>query len=714
MKIGVSLTIVAACGWLVPFFLKGEHLSPKPQAAETQWFQRFGWIPGEGGPPPVGRVYWSSWCGSDANTGTLKLGPFTAPGALLLHVRGYPSKPGNQIFLESVATGKRLYFRTVDPGEDWGGRVWVLPGDWAGLEVRLICIDAAKDLEGWFAIGEPRRASPLLGLWLGYWEHLHGFLTVGFLVILLTGAVRQGLRKHLSLGPGTEAGVALAGVAMIGYLAAILAFVSPALGRLAVFAVLGWALVSAVKAGPRRSKAKGAIWMTQEPGSIFILTAAVGAIYFSLLLAYAPESTLSRLPGSRYFNEIPADNTIPEFYAQRLWSGLDVREKFGDWLSSDRPPLQVGWDCLFGGPISLLTGDFDTCAQYAGIWFQLIWIAAGWGWLRRVGLGFRGATAVMIAVSATGIFALNTVFVWPKMAAAGLLLIAYTLWFEHECSKRLYAVGGACAALAWLAHGGVAFACLGLIPLVWHRAGRRKAVSWCYAGAAFALTVLPWFCYQRFCDPPGNRLLKMHLAGVTPVDSRSFGKALGSAFEQVGWRQWLQNRTVNFETMTYGSFRGKIAFSGDAFQFRLDESRFFFLSLGWWGVLGVVLLVPLFSSKGRFWASARRALLWIGMSLVVWGLLMFNPGSTINHQGSYLFQLMVLLVLSSAFWRISKIGFVVVAIVQAADFIRVWVPPATASDSRTFHIGPLVGIVLSLGVLAFLLSGKGVNPSPSD
>jgi hypothetical protein len=432
--------------------------------------------------------------------------------------------------------------------------------------------------------------------------------------------------------------------------------------------------------------------------------AAVGVIYLSLLLAYSPDGNLTQLPRNRYFNGMPPDNGIPQFYAERLWRGMDVRERFEDWLSSDRPPLQVGWDCLFGGPVSLITGDFDTCAQYAGIWFQLLWIAAGWGWLRRVGLDSRGSAAVMVAVSATGLFAFNTVFVWPKMAAGGLLLVAYTLWFEDEGSKRLFALGGICAALAFLAHGGVAFACLGLIPLVWRRAGRVGAAAWYHAGTAFALTVLPWFCYQRFYDPPGNRLLKMHLAGVTPLDSRSFGTALVAAFERVGWRQWLQNRSVNFTTMTGGSLLGKITFSSDTFGLRVGESRFLWYSLGWWGIWGAVLLVPLIFSRGRFWDSARRALLWIGLSLVVWGLLIFNPGAAINHQGTYLFQLMILLVVAGAFWRVSKIAFCVVAVVQAADFVRIWVPPVSGSEFQTFHPGPLIGILLSLGVLAWLLS----------
>jgi len=35
---------------------------------------------------------------------------------------------------------------------------------------------------------------------------------------------------------------------------------------------------------------------------------------------------------------------------------------------------------------------------------------------------------------------------------------------------------------------------------------------------------LPWSAYQKYVDPPGNRLLKIHLAGVIPVIREPPGK----------------------------------------------------------------------------------------------------------------------------------------------------------------------------------------------
>jgi hypothetical protein len=95
-------------------------------------------------------------------------------------------------------------------------------------------------------------------------------------------------------------------------------------------------------------------------------------------------------------------------------------------------------------------------------------------------------------------------------------------------------------------------------------------------------------------------------------------------------------------------------------------------------------------------------LLWIALTLVVWGAVMFIPGSTVNHQGTYACQLVILLALGGALWRFWKVGFWLVAGLQAFDFIRVWVPPTPVATARTFLDGPMLVIFLCLAVLVAL------------
>jgi hypothetical protein len=621
---------------------------------------------------------------------------------LLFYLCGYPAKPGNQAFLENVGTGERLQLGRENAGEGWVRRVCVLPGSWRGSEVKLVCVDATKDMGGWFAISKPRGIPALFVPWFGFWEKLHGFLTVGLIVLLLAAAMRRTLLARVHIPECSAAAVALVCVASMGYVELALAFFNPALARIGIAAAFGWALVAVLKADSGPTGRGASQWRLRDAGYAAALSAAIGTIYFSLLLGYSPGTAVSGLPGTRYYEGMVSDNEIPQFYAGQLWEGRDARAKYGDWQSSDRPPLQAGWVLLVGAPVSLLNGDFSSCAQYAGIWFQLIWVAAAWHWLRAVGLDRRGALAVVVAVTATGVFAFNTVYVWPKMGAAALLLVAYTLLFESERSRAVTLFGGLAAALALLAHGGVAFAFLGLIPFALHSVRQKGAGFWLKSGAAGALVMLPWLCYQKYYDPPGNRLPKWHLAGVIPPDSRSFASTLVSSYRHVGWSEWLRVREINYQTIMNGSLVQKVTFGGNFFTTRVEESFYFLQSLGWWGPAAVLVLGPVLVGRGRTWDSIRRALLWIALTLVVWGAVMFIPGSTVNHQGTYACQLVILLALGGALWRFWKVGFWLVAGLQAFDFIRVWVPPTPVATARTFLDGPMLVIFLCLAVLVAL------------
>ena len=114
-----------------------------------------GWFPGE--PLATARPVraWGSWCGDDANTGALTLGPFPAPARLRFAVGGYPTRPGNRLQVENVATRARLPVDAFDVGERWQIVERRLPRDWHGQPITLHAVDAAKQNAGWLAISEP-------------------------------------------------------------------------------------------------------------------------------------------------------------------------------------------------------------------------------------------------------------------------------------------------------------------------------------------------------------------------------------------------------------------------------------------------------------------------------------------------------------------------------------------------------------------------------
>jgi hypothetical protein len=149
---------------------------------------------------------------------------------------------------------------------------------------------------------------------------------------------------------------------------------------------------------------------------------------------------------------------------------------------------------------------------------------------------------------------LNTFYVWPKMMAVGYLMLVFALLFcfrpAGEFERKLAgSLLGAAAALAILSHGTSFFALIGFgaVALVarpwplWQPALRGLAV--------LAAIYAPWIVYQNVLDPPGNRLLKWHLAGVERMDARGFVATLRESYAALSWHDYLLGRFENVKAL---------------------------------------------------------------------------------------------------------------------------------------------------------------------
>jgi len=166
-------------------------------------------------------------------------------------------------------------------------------------------------------------------------------------------------------------------------------------------------------------------------------------------------------------------------------------------------------------------------------------------------------------MSFTGIILLYTVYTWPKLGAAALASGRFLLWWqgsERTGLGRFLARRSLRRALGGWRMAAWHFRVLGLVPLVAIRLLRRRVswLAWCAAAAAFALMSRPpWITYQRFYEPPGNRLLKWHLAGVIPPDERSFfgENPPVRANRQLGWAGAVRARVANLQMQWAGDWR---------------------------------------------------------------------------------------------------------------------------------------------------------------
>ena len=591
--------------------------------------------------------------------------------------------------------------------------------------------------------------------------------------------LRRRIGREISRGEALVIG-ALAPT-LLGYAAFWIYFASPLAGRYFSFGVVaavlvtlarafrprwGWLSVpawvrsasarSAANHGPAAAAASGLVLN----GRLLALTLAAGVLYLAALAMY-PGPKFTETAGARFIPKMPGDNEIPRIFAERLYIGMSTKVIGGDWLSSDRPPLQTGI-ALLAMPLLRAAGvNIDLICGAAGVWFQLLWIPAVWLFLRWLGLKEHEAHGATAALTFTGFLLFNSVFVWPKLGAAALVLMAFVVLFDDGreiCSggdRARFGSAGALVALGTLAHGGVMFSLLALGPFALRRCWHHRGATLAAAAIFFALT-LPWTAYQKFHAPPGDRLIKWHLAGQIPPDARSVLTTLRENYRELGWTRAVEARKINFAALFYGEWRDLLTpRAGEIGLFRrYNEAPWTFRTLAVW-ILGLAAVVGL---AVRAWRSATKAATsrrtpkaaarattsserrdsvlecgdlsppspartgcahasiandatwrgfgrrhalaaaWTALTLILWATLMFLPRQTLVHQGSLVTQLVLLALLAASLVLCGKWVFAVVAAAQAWLFLLTWLPP-TAVLAWPVHIGAGVACVAMAGVI---------------
>jgi hypothetical protein len=360
------------------------------------------------------------------------------------------------------------------------------------------------------------------------------------------------------------------------------------------------------------------------------------------------------MPGTRFHPGLPTDSVIPSFYAEWFFQHGHQGSPpvFGDWLSSDRPPLQIGY------VLSQRRFGWDTTGlhyQVLGVVLQQLWIVGLWALLVAAKVGRVTRALAMVTLLVSDVAIVNGFYVWPKMLPVAMLLAAAALvltplWGELRRSLWAAALIAALLGLAMLGHGSSVF---GIVPLVLV-AACRGLPSWRWAGVALlaGIAILaPWSAYQSYGDPPGNRLAKWTLAGVEQIDDRGTTEAILDSYGEAGFDGTVANKAQNFAMMAGGApaldlveEAADAAASGDLESAVRDIRTIFFFNL--LPSLGLLLIAPLAMLAARRrgrrnpfeWSFALTCFAVLGLGALLWGLLAFgNPAArTSLHVGSYL------------------------------------------------------------------------------
>lgn len=349
-----------------------------------------------------------------------------------------------------------------------------------------------------------------------------------------------------------------------------------------------------------------------------------------LLWAFGPTGVDMMIEVSRYrFRPVSTgDNTLPLDFAKALLAGPVPSPLHGDWLSSDRPPLQTGMFLAFRMPWI----NAEAAYQIFATVLQMAIVPSMYLMGRAFDLSRKNSGILAGVTFFAPVTIMNGVFVWPKVITGALLIGAASIHFSplYEASKRSAwmgaAVGALCAA-ALLAHGAAAFTIIafGLVALFSFRWATPSYVGALILSAAVIYT--PWMAYQKFVDPPGNRLVKWHLAGVIPIDDRSASQALADAYQGMTFADHLQRtKTKIFVSLS----KPLLNFSAKDHDYTTDGMfKNIFPALGALGFIGAiaVLFLP-FTGAGAITALFLT-------NYAIWVVATFSEKGVIVHQSSY-------------------------------------------------------------------------------
>ena len=657
--------------------------------------------------PHEGMDAFDSFGGNDANTGTLRTAPFQAPAVLHLFVAGFPSLPGMRIYLLDENRNRSIDLTNrVDPSNTWKMHFWEIPNDWRGIPVRLIAEDNGTTANAWLGVTLPEAGAQ------------------GALVSFERAAWRNGLVVLLGLMfllPGL-AGCALLSITEIKFdlkRAVLAVMVISSFSALCIFAIY--------LAGPMGARKASLLLMAGSlvvvavfrnrlfPGQTELrleLMACLGAVLLAGVFncsvgnLYTTDDETGEYAQVRYGPGMPPDNLLPEMFAERLYNGQSVRPTlFGYWHSSDRPPLETAIMLM---EMRMFPSHQDLLGyQSLGIFLQCTWVAGVWVLLRTARVKLRYIAFCLAACLFSFFCLFNTFYVWAKLLSTAFCLLGlsffpfvqYSSGGQKSWTSLDGILVGSAFALGMLCHPGVAFTIAGVLLVAsFSRSLPPLRVSGIALLSLLAF-LLPWQAYQRFYDPPGDNLMKAHLAGVVDF-TRPLGVCIVTAYQKLTLHQWALNKWANVTALFYGEHGVRLLpWDKNRILKEFLSTTFYYLSFTV-GFLNAGLLTR-FSRRGQAVVDrlGGRFLVIAAVSLALWCLVMFEPGSTVVHQGSY--ATVLLLFVGLALWLVNgapKLAVMLLGIQIVCVFpIFVFARPLF-NKAGTIGDGPLDGVMAAIAI----------------
>lgn len=424
------------------------------------------------------------------------------------------------------------------------------------------------------------------------------------------------------------------------------------------------------------------------------------------------------------WRDLPADNWVPKIFADQLWAGFVKTPMFSDWLSSDRPPLQTGIN-LLAYPLVRTGVSYQLISSY----LQALIILPVFVLVRELGLN-KMQFWVVLGMLTSSLLIVNTLFVWPKLVSATFVLIVYILLITEQSrkysSKFVITTTGVATAMAMLSHGGAIFPLIAIYTVALFTSLKNTRLHLTVSGLLSIFLYVPWMMYQKYIDPPGNRIAKWHLAGDTGVNDLSTWSAIQNAYQHLSFQSWFDGRLVNFETLF--SYWNVIhqwvvialspALSGKQIDAFHDQGFFFLFNSLWFFspifIMPIFLLIAILNKHVS--PEAIKLFVVVTFCTIIWSILIFMPGSTSIHHGSYFLWIGLYIYSCFMLSYINNKILVIACVTNVFFFLRFYVFDVVTRNvinEKAYII--IVGIIFLCLVVSLILARKSsmtrVEPS---
>jgi len=282
----------------------------------------------------------------------------------------------------------------------------------------------------------------------------------------------------------------------------------------------------------------------------------VGCFYSGLLLLYNSSGDISSIANNRFTWTLPSDNIIPRFGFEEFYNGGRDYSIDGYWMITDRPPLATTITLLLYR-LNIFVANHSFFHQFVGMYVQLLWIPALYYLCDFFSFSKRIRCFIMSCAVFSGVFIINSVYLWPKFSTTVYFCLVFLLILELSDYKKNTAKAsvtavliGIASAMAILTHGGAMFSfiALGLALLFCEKRFKYNYRDLLYVFGAFFIVYLPWHLFTISVDSTGNKLLIVLFAGYD-TGYLSLGEAVSDYYMGTPINEIFSAKLINILDM---------------------------------------------------------------------------------------------------------------------------------------------------------------------